>query len=52
VYRSFDLSPQKFGSTYEAFREYVHPVDRDLMAAAETAKLKTPPTYPQSGKRL
>ncbi len=31
IYRIFGLRPQEFGATYEAFSNYVHPDDRDLM---------------------
>ena len=31
VYRIFGLKPQEFGATYEAFLEYIHPDDIDLV---------------------
>ena len=31
IYRIFGLRPQEFGATYEAFSNYVHPDDRDLL---------------------
>lgn len=34
IYRIFGLKPQEFGATYEAFLEYIHPDDREPVAAA------------------
>ena len=43
IYRIFDLEPQEFDATYEAFLEHIHPEDRDLVnnAYAESIKTKT-----------
>ena len=40
IYRIFDLSPDEFGATYEAFIEAVHPDDRDLVSEAFTRSLE------------
>jgi len=44
VYRIFDLTPQQFGATYEAFIEQIHPQDREMIdnAYTESVKNKTP----------
>ncbi len=34
VYRMFDLTPQEFAATHEAFMERVHPDDREIVQAA------------------
>jgi PAS domain S-box-containing protein len=39
VYRIFGLDPQKFGATYEAFLERVHPEDRLAVDEAYTGSL-------------
>ncbi|MBI5344884.1 MAG: PAS domain-containing protein, partial [Deltaproteobacteria bacterium] len=31
IYRIFGLKPRQFGATYEAFRDSVHPDDRDFV---------------------
>ncbi|MGH8501137.1 MAG: PAS domain S-box protein [Gammaproteobacteria bacterium] len=31
LYRIFDIQPQEFGATYQAFFSYVHPEDRELV---------------------
>src|SRR4030067_972078 len=31
IYRIFDLPPQEFGATYEAFLNFVHPDDREFL---------------------
>ncbi|WP_373002704.1 EAL domain-containing protein [Sulfurimonas sp.] len=36
VYRIFGLQPQEFGATYEAFLEYIHPDDVDLVNRSYT----------------
>lgn len=44
VYRLFDLAPQQFAATYEAFLDYIHPDDREFVdnAYTESVKNKTP----------
>jgi len=43
IYRIFELDPQEFGATYEAFLDIVHPEDRKLVdnAFADSIKNKT-----------
>lgn len=45
VYRLFDLKPQQFGATYEAFLDNIHPDDRELVNKAYTESLKTKEPY-------
>jgi PAS domain S-box-containing protein len=40
IYRIFDLSPEEFGATYEAFLDTVHPHDREFVDRAYTTSLK------------
>lgn len=44
IYRMFDLKPQQFSSTYEAFLDNIHPDDRAFVdkAYTESVKNKTP----------
>jgi two-component system, chemotaxis family, CheB/CheR fusion protein len=44
IYRIFELDPDSFAASYEAFLERVHPEDRDTVNSAYTASLvsKTP----------
>lgn len=44
IYRMFDLKPQQFSPTYEAFLDTIHPDDRAFVdkAYAESVKNKTP----------
>ncbi|MBC8549357.1 MAG: PAS domain-containing protein [Candidatus Brocadiales bacterium] len=44
VYRIFDLEPQQFVATYEAFLDNIHPDDREFVniAYTESVKNKTP----------
>ena len=43
MYRIFGLNPQKFGATYDAFLNYVHPDDRDYVNNAIKAAFKGKP---------
>ena len=45
IYRMFDLLPQKFGATYEAFLDTVHPDDREFVDNAYTGSLKNKTGY-------
>jgi DNA-binding NtrC family response regulator len=40
IYRIFDLEPERFGATYEAFLETVHPHDRDFVNQAYTESVR------------
>ena len=40
VYHIFELSPQKFKATYEAFLDYVHPEDRERVDSTYTRSIK------------
>ena len=44
TYRIFEINPQQFGATYEAFLRAVHPDDRDLVnqAYSDSVKNRTP----------
>lgn len=44
VYRIFELEPQQFVATYEAFLEHIHPDDQELVdkAYADSVKNKAP----------
>ena len=39
IYRIFDLKPQEFEATYEAFLSYIHPDDRDMVNKAYSDSL-------------
>ncbi|MCW9026067.1 MAG: diguanylate cyclase, partial [Thiovulaceae bacterium] len=45
VYRIFGLEPQEFGATYEAFLEYIHPDDKDLVNKVYTESVKIKQGY-------
>lgn len=45
VYRIFDLEPQEFGATYEAFLEKIHPDDRGQVNAAYLASVENKTDY-------
>ncbi|MCK9363742.1 MAG: PAS domain S-box protein [Syntrophales bacterium] len=36
IYRIFEIDPKQFGATYEAFLNFVHPEDRDMVNRAYT----------------
>lgn len=45
VYRLFDLKPQQFIATYEAFLDNIHPDDREIVNKAYTESLKNKTPY-------
>jgi PAS domain S-box-containing protein len=45
IFRIFDLSPEKFEATYEAFLNTVHPHDREYVDRAYTQSLKNKTGY-------
>ncbi|MBN1251605.1 MAG: PAS domain S-box protein [Bacteroidales bacterium] len=45
IYRMFEINPKKFGATYEAFLDVIHPDDRDTVNFAYTNSLKTKSSY-------
>jgi PAS domain S-box-containing protein len=45
IYRIFELEPQEFKATYEAFLEFIHPDDRENVNFAYTNSLKTKAPY-------
>ncbi len=45
IYKIFEIDPEKFGATYEAFLDTVHPDDREAVHAAYTDSLKTKKPY-------
>jgi PAS domain S-box-containing protein len=45
IYRIFDLKPQEFGASYEAFLDAVHPDDREFVDRAYKDSLKNKTKY-------
>ena len=45
IYRIFEIDPEKFGASYEAFMEVVHPDDRELVDNAYTESVRNRTTY-------
>jgi len=45
VYRMFDMDPRKFGTSYEAFLEVIHPDDRERVNATHTDSLRNKTPY-------
>ncbi len=45
VYRIFDIDPEEFGSSYEAFLDTVHPEDRESVDRAYTESVKSGTPY-------
>ncbi|OGS17847.1 MAG: hypothetical protein A3J83_08605 [Elusimicrobia bacterium RIFOXYA2_FULL_40_6] len=52
VYRIFGLDPQKFGATYEAFLEAVHPEDRKVVNDAYSGSLRGGKDYYEIEHRI
>jgi PAS domain S-box-containing protein/putative nucleotidyltransferase with HDIG domain len=45
IYRIFEIDPKRFGATYEAFLESIHPEDRAAVNQAYTDSLKEHSSY-------
>jgi PAS domain S-box-containing protein len=45
IYRIFEIDPEKFGASYEAFLNTIHPDDRELVNNAYTESLKSKKPY-------
>ncbi|MCK4815585.1 PAS domain-containing protein, partial [bacterium] len=45
IYRIFEIDPDKFSATYEAFIDAIHPDDRDMVNAAYTKSLENKMPY-------
>ena len=45
VYRIFGLTPQEFGATYEAFLQYVHPDDHNLVNNSYSKSIENISSY-------
>lgn len=45
IYRMFEIDPGKFGASYEAFLDAIHPDDREAVNSAYTDSLKTRNPY-------
>lgn len=45
IYRIFEIDPEKFGATYEAFVNAIHPDDRAMVDSAYTESLKNKIPY-------
>ncbi len=45
TYRLFDLEPQQFEATYEAFLDNIHPDDREIVDKAYTESIRTKTPY-------
>ena len=45
IYRLFRIDKGRFGASYEAFLNAIHPEDRDMVNEAYTASLKTKQPY-------
>lgn len=45
IFRIFEIDPQKFGATYEAFLNVIHPDDREAVNSAYTNSLKNKIPY-------
>ena len=45
IYRIFEIDPEKFGASYEAFLNAIHPEDREAVNSAYTNSLKSKIPY-------
>jgi len=45
IYRIFDIDPNKFGASYEAFLKAIHPEDREFVNRAYTDSVKNKTPY-------
>ena len=52
IYRIFEIAPDEFGATYEAFLEVIHPDDREMVNAAYKESLKLQQSYTNEHRLL
>ncbi len=45
IYRIFEIDPEEFGASYEAFLQTIHPDDREYVNAAYTDSVRTRTSY-------
>jgi PAS domain S-box-containing protein len=45
IYRLFEMDPEKFGASYEAFLDAIHPDDREMVTNAYTTSLEQKTGY-------
>ncbi|MEJ2200204.1 MAG: PAS domain S-box protein, partial [Desulfuromonadaceae bacterium] len=45
IFRIFEIDPEQFGASYEAFLDAIHPADREAVDAAYTGSLKSKTPY-------
>jgi len=51
IYRIFEIDPERFGASYDAFLERVHPDDRERVDSAYSRSLETRERYDQASLR-
>ena len=52
IYRIFDTTPQSFGATYDAFLDFVHPDDREMVNEAYQSSVANKEPYGPITHRL
>lgn len=52
IFRLFEIDPNRFGATYEAFLDAIHPEDRDALNRAYTASLANRAPYEATHRLL